>query len=297
MLTNCLAACAHLTITVTEIYSEILVENRQFFSYPLAFDAPVRGFPLEQRHPVWYGKLEWFGYHMVKNFEDIFIRFGATHERDRQTGRQTDTACWQQPRYAQHRTAKTVWLLEVKKSLRICLFVSTQYTNMTDAGQTDRHRTKAQAASNETFAIDGSRSGIKPLNSPDDSPLQLARFADVLLQDTFACCTPTTRTSLSSTCVVSSYLVQCVQPVIQAMSTSTLASPAQPTSAAAACSTTCVIMVTMASLASLPRPASMPVAQQPLFTEVSLFAVKYRKNLDVWEFIIPMRQTVVFLKS
>jgi len=43
MLTNCLAACAHLTITVTEIYSEILVENRQFFSYPLAFDAPVRG--------------------------------------------------------------------------------------------------------------------------------------------------------------------------------------------------------------------------------------------------------------
>jgi len=27
---------------------------------------------------------------MVKNFEDIFIRFGATPERDRQTDRQTD---------------------------------------------------------------------------------------------------------------------------------------------------------------------------------------------------------------
>jgi len=27
-----------------------------------------------------------------KNFEDIFIRFGATHERDRQTDGQTDTA-------------------------------------------------------------------------------------------------------------------------------------------------------------------------------------------------------------
>jgi len=35
-------------------------------------------------------KLEWLGYPMVKNFEDIFIRFGATHERDRQTDRRTD---------------------------------------------------------------------------------------------------------------------------------------------------------------------------------------------------------------
>jgi len=30
-------------------------------------------------------KPEWLGYPMVKNFEDIFIHFGATHERDRQT--------------------------------------------------------------------------------------------------------------------------------------------------------------------------------------------------------------------
>ena len=36
--------------------------------------------------------LLWLGYPMVKNFEDIFIRFDATHERDRhrQTDRQTD---------------------------------------------------------------------------------------------------------------------------------------------------------------------------------------------------------------
>jgi len=35
-------------------------------------------------------KLEWLGYPMVKNFEYIFIRFGATHERaDRQTDGQT----------------------------------------------------------------------------------------------------------------------------------------------------------------------------------------------------------------
>ena len=30
-------------------------------------------------------KLEWLGYPMVKKFEDIFIRFGATHKRDGQT--------------------------------------------------------------------------------------------------------------------------------------------------------------------------------------------------------------------
>jgi len=29
---------------------------------------------------------------MVKKFEDIFIRFGATHERDRRTDRQTPHA-------------------------------------------------------------------------------------------------------------------------------------------------------------------------------------------------------------
>jgi len=30
-------------------------------------------------------KLEWLGYPTVKKFEDIFIRFRATHERDRRT--------------------------------------------------------------------------------------------------------------------------------------------------------------------------------------------------------------------
>ena len=34
--------------------------------------------------------LEWLGYPMVKNFEDIFIRFGATHERGGRTDGQTD---------------------------------------------------------------------------------------------------------------------------------------------------------------------------------------------------------------
>jgi len=45
MLTNYLAACAHLTITVSEIVRDIFVKNRHFI-IPLAFDAPVRGVPV-----------------------------------------------------------------------------------------------------------------------------------------------------------------------------------------------------------------------------------------------------------
>ena len=69
------------------------------FIIPLAFDAPVRGFPSEYRHPLWDGKTR-----MVsltdgkKKFADIFICFDVIHERDRQTDRRTpddskDRAC------------------------------------------------------------------------------------------------------------------------------------------------------------------------------------------------------------
>ena len=47
----------HLTISVSEISLERdICENIVILSYPLAFDAPVRGFPWEHRHPLWYGK-------------------------------------------------------------------------------------------------------------------------------------------------------------------------------------------------------------------------------------------------
>ena len=42
--------------------------------------------------PFGIEKLEWYGYTMVKEFEDIFIRFDTTHECDGHTDRQTDTA-------------------------------------------------------------------------------------------------------------------------------------------------------------------------------------------------------------
>ena len=35
-------------------------------------------------------KLEWCGYPVVENFEDMFIRFDRMYERDRHTDRPTD---------------------------------------------------------------------------------------------------------------------------------------------------------------------------------------------------------------
>jgi len=60
MLTNCLAAFAHLTITVSEIQRDI-GRKSSFFSYPLAFDAPVRGGGSRWNSATPFGveKLEW----------------------------------------------------------------------------------------------------------------------------------------------------------------------------------------------------------------------------------------------
>jgi len=52
---HCLAACAHLPITVCEIERDIC-EKIIILSYPLAFDAPVRGVPVGMSAPFWYGK-------------------------------------------------------------------------------------------------------------------------------------------------------------------------------------------------------------------------------------------------
>jgi len=69
MLTSCLAACAHLTITVSEIERDI-GRKSSFFSYPLAFDAPVRGGGSRRNSdtPCGMEKLEWLGYLKVKKF-------------------------------------------------------------------------------------------------------------------------------------------------------------------------------------------------------------------------------------
>jgi len=55
ILTNCPAACAHLSITVSEIQRDIR-EKIGNFSYTLVFDAPVRGVAIGISAPLWYGK-------------------------------------------------------------------------------------------------------------------------------------------------------------------------------------------------------------------------------------------------
>ena len=54
MLTNCLAVRANLTITISEIQRDIC-EKIVILSYPLAFDAPVRGVPVGISAPLWDG--------------------------------------------------------------------------------------------------------------------------------------------------------------------------------------------------------------------------------------------------
>jgi len=67
MLTNCLPACAHLTITVSEIERDI-GQKSSFFHTPVAFDAPLGGSRRTSATPFGMKKLEWLGYPMVKKF-------------------------------------------------------------------------------------------------------------------------------------------------------------------------------------------------------------------------------------
>jgi len=89
MLTNCLAKCAHLTITVSQIERDI--GRKSSFSHsPLAFDAPVKGFPTSRRNiatPFGMEKLEWLGYPTVKKFLRYLYSFFAqlTNVTDRRT--------------------------------------------------------------------------------------------------------------------------------------------------------------------------------------------------------------------
>jgi len=73
MLTNCLAECAHLTITVSQIERDI-GRKSHFLIAPLHSTPQYRGFPTSRRNiATSFGmeKLEWLGYPTVKKISKI----------------------------------------------------------------------------------------------------------------------------------------------------------------------------------------------------------------------------------
>ena len=82
---KCLAACAHLTITFSEIERDI-GRKSSFFHTMLAFDAPLGGSRWNSATPFRMEKLEWLSYHKVKKFRRYLYSF---------IDRRTDTTCRQ----------------------------------------------------------------------------------------------------------------------------------------------------------------------------------------------------------
>jgi len=87
---NCVAVCAHLTITVSEI-ERYIGRKSSFFHTPLHSTPPLRGFPSEYRHPVWCGKTRMAGLPVgEKNSKtSFFVLTQFTNMTDTQTDRMT----------------------------------------------------------------------------------------------------------------------------------------------------------------------------------------------------------------
>jgi len=85
MLTNCLAACADLSITVSEIQRNICEKNG---INPLHSTPPLGGSRRNIGTPFGMEKLEWCCYQMLKKFQRYvysFWRYPRTWQTDRQT--------------------------------------------------------------------------------------------------------------------------------------------------------------------------------------------------------------------
>ena len=65
-----------------------MVKDRDF-SYPLVFDALVRGSPSDYCLPVWFGETGMVG--LPDKSDDMFTRFDRMYECDRRTDRHTHT--------------------------------------------------------------------------------------------------------------------------------------------------------------------------------------------------------------
>ena len=111
-LTNCLAAYAHLSITVSEIEQDICEIKSSFYHTTLHSTPLLGGFPSEYRYPVWYGKngMVWQSDGVKISKICLFVLTWSTNVTDRRTDRQTlhdskDRA------YASHRAVKMAVIL------------------------------------------------------------------------------------------------------------------------------------------------------------------------------------------
>jgi len=109
MLTNCLAACAHLTITVFEIQRDIGGKS-SFFHTPLHSTPPLGGFRRNSATPLasaWYGKTRtaWPPEDEKVSKTSLFVLAQLTNVTDGQTDRQTPGDSKDRA-YASHRAVK-----------------------------------------------------------------------------------------------------------------------------------------------------------------------------------------------
>jgi len=117
MLINCLAACAHLAITVSEIERDIGENSGRkvgFFIPPLHSTPPLGGFPSEYRHPLWGGKTRMVSLPGGEKISNIclFVLTWSTNVTDRWTDGRTDRHCMtEKTALASHRAVKTMTIM------------------------------------------------------------------------------------------------------------------------------------------------------------------------------------------
>ena len=96
--TSTLSSRSYSTVKIVDQTSPVIHvkaigrESRCLPTQP-ALDVPIRGFPSEYCHYVWYGKPEWYGYPTVKKILQISLLISTeyTNVTDGQTDGRTDT--------------------------------------------------------------------------------------------------------------------------------------------------------------------------------------------------------------
>ena len=117
MLTNCLAACAHLTITVSETEWDIGRKSSFFIPPPCIRRPRLGGSRRNSATPFSVEKLEWCGYPMVKKFRRYVYSFWH------------DPRTWQiDGRTDRHRMPTYTALRHMHRAVKTCLPTSLHTT-------------------------------------------------------------------------------------------------------------------------------------------------------------------------